>query len=81
MLIYPSHISLLAALQQDKTSTKILLEYMNYANIFFIILAVELSKKTGIIKYVIELVKSKPPLYRLIYGLSLIELETLRVYI
>lgn len=41
----------------------------------------ELPKNTRINKYVIELEKDKQPLYRPIYSLGLVELETLKTYI
>ncbi len=41
----------------------------------------ELPENTGINKHVIELIEEKQPLYEPIYALSLVELETLRIYI
>lgn len=41
----------------------------------------KLLENTGIKKLVIELVKSKQSAFRLIYSLSLVELETLKTYI
>lgn len=41
----------------------------------------ELSENTKINKYAIELIDDKPPLYRFIYTLNSLELETLIIYI
>ena len=70
-----------AALQQDKTPTKILPEYADYANDFSPDLAIELPENIGINKYTIKLIEGKQPLYRPIYSLGPMELETLKAYI
>lgn len=44
---------LLAALQLDKIFIKIILEYINYANVFSADLTIELPKNTGINKHII----------------------------
>ncbi len=41
----------------------------------------ELSENTGMNKHTIELIKEKQPSYEPIYTFSLVELETLKVYI
>lgn len=79
--IYLFQTPLLAILQQDKVLTKILVEYVDYAVVFFADLAIELPKNTSINKHVIELVEGKQLLYRLIYSLSFVELETLKAYV
>lgn len=40
----------------------------------------ELPENTKFIKYAIELVKDKQPLYRPIYNLGLVKLEKLKAY-
>lgn len=72
---------MLATLQQDKASTKILLKYVDYTNVFSRHLVIELLKKTGNNVYIIELIESKQSPYTSIYGLGLMELETLKGYI
>lgn len=66
------------ALWQNEVPIKILPKYANYADIFFYDLAVELPENTGINKYAIKLEKSKQPLYRSIYSLKPVKLETLK---
>ncbi len=41
----------------------------------------KLSENTNINKYAIELIEGKQPPYGPIYALSLVELETLKIYI
>ena len=41
----------------------------------------ELPEKTGMNEHAIELINEKQPLYESIYALSLVELETLKIYI
>ena len=71
----------IAALQLDKASTKILIEYFDYADIFSMDLEIELPKSTNMNKHAIELIERKQPPYRPIYALSQVELETLKTYI
>lgn len=54
---------------------------MDYADNFFLDLTMELPKNTGINKHIIKLIEDKQPLYRPIYSLDLVELETLKSYI
>ena len=44
-------------------------------------LVMQLAKNIGINKHAIKLEKCKHPLYRLIYSLELVELETSKIYI
>ena len=81
MIIHPFRIARIAALKWDKASTKILIEYYDYADIFSIDLVMELFKNTSINKYAIKLVEEKELSYKLIYALSLIKLEILKAYI
>lgn len=57
------------------------MEYSNFAYIFSFDLVIELLDHIGINNYIIKPVKSKPLLYGPIYSLSLVELETLKIYI
>ena len=79
--VYGSIKFTIAALQWNKTLTKILAEYFDYANIFLTNLAMELPKNTSINKHTIELIKRKQLLYKSIYVLSPMKLETLKTYI
>ncbi len=87
MLILPFRASqvqnnpTLTTLQWDKTPTKIPAEYSNYVDIILINLAIELPKNTSMNEHIIELIKEKQPLYGLIYVLSPVKLETLKIYI
>lgn len=71
----------LVALQQNKTSTKILTDYFDYADVFSLDLAMELPENTGIKKHAIKLIDGKQPPYGLIYAFNLVELKTLKTYI
>ncbi len=81
LFIHPSRVVQIAALQWDKAPTKIPAKYSDYAGVFSSELAMELLENTGMNKYTIELIKEKQPPYGPIYALSLVELETLKVYI
>ena len=59
----------------------VLVEYADFANLFLKKSARELPKRTGITEYIIKLTKWKQSLYRFIYSLGLLELETLKTYI
>lgn len=60
---------------------KILAKYYDYADVFTFDLAMKLPENTGINKYAIELIERKQPPYEPIYGLSLVDLKILKVYI
>ncbi len=87
MPIYPSRAlqvlddPTLAALQWDKTPTKILTKYSDYVEVFSSDLVMELTEKTRMNKHAIKLIEEKQLPYGIIYALSLIELETLKTYI
>lgn len=70
-----------AALQWHKIFTKVPTKYISYTNVFSFDSAMELSENTRINKYLIDLVDSKQSLYRSIYALRPVELETLKTYI
>ncbi len=79
--IYPFRATQIAVLQWDKAPTEISAEYSDNADVFSSDLAMELSENTGLNEHAIELVEGKPPPYGPIYALSLVELETLKIYI
>ena len=69
------------ALLFNKASTKILVEYSDYNNVFLAEYIAEFLENTGINKHAIKLKESKQPLFRLIYSLRPVGLETLKTYI
>ena len=69
------------ALLFDKALIKVSIEYFNYNNVFSVENIAKLLKNIRINEHTIELEESKQPLFRLIYSLELIELETLKTYI
>ena len=81
LAVHPFRALLIAALQQNKASTKIPPEYAHYTDIFSPVLAIELPENSGINEHTIELSEGKQPHYGLIYSLGLVEMETLKVYI
>ena len=60
---------------------KILEEYLDFTNVFLEKKALVLPKRNKLNKYSINLENGKQQLYRPIYSLDLIELETLKTYI
>ena len=68
-------------LQVDKTFIKVLIQYLSYADIFSLDLAIELSKNISINKHAIKLINEKQLPYKPIYAFNLVELETLKAYI
>ena len=60
---------------------KILAEYLDFADVFFLDLTSELLKHTRINNHAIKLVDGQQPLYKPIYNLKPVELETLKAYI
>lgn len=56
-------------------------KYIDYANVFFFNLVIELTKNIGINKHTIKLVEDKQPPNRSIYALTSVKLETLKTYI
>ena len=69
------------ALILNKAVTEVLAEYSNYNNIFLAENTVELSEHTKINNYAIKLEKDKQLLFKSIYSLGQVELETLKTYI
>ena len=81
LAIHSSQIFLLALLQQVKGHTEISLEYVDYVDVYFLDLTIELFKNSDINKYAIKLIEGKQPLYRPIYSLGSVKLEMLKAYI
>ena len=61
--------------------TRILIEYSDFSNIFFLDSASELLEYTRINDHPINLLDNKQSSYGLIYSLGLVELEILKTYI
>ena len=59
----------------------VLLKYTDFANVFLNKLAKVLLEKTDINKHTIKLLNNKQLFCRLIYGLGLVKLKTLKIYI
>ena len=71
----------IAGLKQDEALTKVVSKYANYANVFFLNLAIELLKNTGMNKYTIKLEEGKQPPYKPIYSLGPVKLKSLKTFI
>lgn len=69
------------AFKCDKAFIEILDKCANYVDVFLFNLVIEHLKNININKYMIKLVDNKQPLYGPIYVFSLVEIETLKVYI
>ena len=69
------------ALLFDKALTEALAEYFDYSDIFSAKNAIELPKNNEMNKHAIKLEAGKQPLFRSIYSLGPMELETLKTYI
>ena len=65
----------------DEAPTKVLSEYIDFADVFFPKLATKLSKHIRINDHTIKLVDDRQLLYGFIYSLGFMELETLKAYI
>lgn len=78
---HPAQISHIAALQWDKISTKISVEYADFSDLFSSNFVIELSDNTGTNKHAIELAKKKQLFNGSMYALNSVELETLKIYI
>ena len=69
------------ALIFDEAPIEVLVEYSDYNNIFLAENVVKLPKNTGIKEHAIKLEEGKQLLFRPIYSLGPVELETLKTYI
>ena len=71
----------IGALLFNKASTEVLVEYSDYSNVFLMEYVAKLPENTGMNEYTIKLKESKQPLFKPIYSLGPVELETLKIYI
>lgn len=81
MAIHPFQAAQVASLKANKTITKLLSEYSDYANVFLTKLAIELPEHNNINDHAIKLKKSKQHFFGPIYSLGQVKLETLKTYI
>ena len=79
--VYPSREPQISGLIAKEAPTKVPAEYLDFADIFSLDLAIKLPKHTEINTHTIDLEEGKQPLYGPIYSLELVELETLKTYI
>ena len=79
--VHPFQRLQISGLIAEEAPTKVLAEYLDFADVFSPNLAFELLKHTGINDYAIKLVDGQQPPYRPIYSLEPVELETLKAYI
>ena len=79
--VYPSRRPQISGLIAKKASTKVLVEYSDFVDIFSPDLAIKLPEYTKISTHVIDLEEDKQPPYGPIYSLGPMELETLKTYI
>ena len=77
--IYPDRKAQIASLLIKKV--KISEEYLDFNNVFFEKKALVLPERTKLHEYTIKLENGKQPLYKLMYSLTSMELETLKTYI
>ena len=71
----------IAGLIVKEISRKISDKYMNFVDVFSLDLTFELLEHNEIYDHAIKLVDDQQPLYKLIYSLEPVELETLKAYI
>lgn len=64
-----------------KAFTKVSAKYADFGNIFFLDFVFKLLEHIRIKEYAIKLINNKQPIYRPIYSLEPIELDTLKTYI
>ena len=79
--IHPSQRPQISKLISKEASTKVSVEYSEFADDFSPDLAFELPKHTGINDPTIKLVNGQQPSYEPIYSLGPVKLETLKTYI
>ncbi len=79
--MHPLRRAQIVYLKADETPIKVPNEYVDFANIFSLKLAVELPEHIRINDYAIELVDDWQSAYSPIYILGLVELEILKAYI
>ena len=81
MTIYLKRKAQIALLKAIKALVSVPAEYLDFANVFSEKLAAVLLEHTKINTYAIDLEEGKQLLYKPIYSLSPVELETLKTYI
>ena len=79
--VHPSCRPQISGLIIKETLAKVPIKYLNFTDIFSLALVSKLPKHTKINDHVIKLINSQQPPYGLIYGLGLVELETLKAYL
>ena len=79
--IYPSRRSQIVGLIAEEAPIKIFAEYVDFADVFFPDMTSKLSEHNRVNDHAIKLVDGQHLLYRPIYSLELVELETLKAYI
>lgn len=77
--IHTLHIFQITLLQCAKALTTVFQKYSDYTNIFYPDLAIKLPKNNRFKKLAIKFLEGKKLFYELLYALSLLELETLKV--
>ena len=70
-----------AALKQDECPTKVLVKYLDFADVFSVEKALVLPERIELNKHAIKLEDNKQLLYEPIYSLGPIEPKTLKIYI
>lgn len=65
----------------DKATVKVLLKYLDYAEVFFFELVIKLLVNTNMNKNIIKLIEDKQPPYRPIFSLKPVELKILKTCI
>ena len=71
----------IACLIAKEAPIKVFDKYVNFADVFFLDLASKLFEYIKINDYAIKMVDSQQSLYKPIYSLRMVELETLKAYI
>ena len=79
--VHPSQEPQISGLIAKEAPIKVSAKYLDFVDVFSPDLAIELSEHTEINTYTIDLEESKQLLYRPIYSLGPLELETLKTYI
>ena len=79
--VHPSRRPQISGLIAKEAPTKVSVEYVNFADVFSSDMAAKLPKHTRINDHAIVFVDNQQLLYRLIYSLGPVKLETLKAYI